>query len=778
MTMLPSTPGPSAPTPAAIAALVQAARTMPREAFLLQAARFNAAFPRDFTAQDLLGALYAGLGRFDLAEPAFRTALVARPDAHATRLVHGVTLHELGRHEEACRALAPLAGMAEAELYLGLALQGLERFDEAVGHLQIAVRQEPGNVRALNNLGACLMALRRYEEAETALQQALQLAPAHEEAMLNLADVWIAYGEPQRSLALVRHHLKRAPRNPDFHAKQGDALLRGGAPGEALAAYEQALALAPDRADLHAALAEAWHGLGDLNEALPLYAQAIALEPDNARFHADHGVALEEAGQRLDAIAALSRSLALDPNDDFVRARLHGCKMHVCDWSTFDETAQHLAALGTGDTPVSPFALITIDTDPAQQLVRARCHARKYAAIRPAPLAVPPAADGRIRIGYFSADFHQHATMLLMSGLFRLHDRSRFAVTAYSFGPPSDDAMRTALIGDVERFVDVRTLDNAAIVALARADGLDIAVDLKGYTKHNRTELFAHRLAPVQVNWLGFPGTCGTAFHDYLIGDRVLTPLEAQQHYSERLICLPDSYQCNDDTRPIADWTPTRTELGLPEQGFVFCSFNNLYKITPDIFAIWVRLLQAVPDAVLWLLRSNPEAEAHLRAATIAMGLDDARLVFAEREPNPRHLARMASADLFLDTYPCNAHTTASDALWAGLPLITLRGETFASRVAASLLHAVDLPELVTSSAAEYEALALALAQDRQRLGNVRARLAHNRTHSALYDTARFTRNLETAYAMAFDRHAAGLPPADLVVPDAGPQRGDKALCG
>lgn len=431
--------------------------------------------------------------------------------------------------------------------------------------------------------------------------------------------------------------------------------------------------------------------------------------------------------------------------------------------------APHLAALGTGDYAVTPFALINIENDPARQLERTRRFARKYAPIRPAPLAVAPAADGRIRVGYFSADFHDHATMLLIAGLFRHHDRTRFEITAYSFGPQRDDAMRRALVSSVERFVDVRDLSHDAVVAQAREHCLDIAVDLKGYTQNSRIELFAHRLAPVQINWLGFPGSLGTTFHDYVLGDGLVTPPEAQPHFSERLIRLPGSYQCNDNARPIADWVPTRTECGLPEDGFVFCCFNNLYKITPDMFAIWVRLLQAVPGAVLWLFHSNADGAANLRAAAKSAGLDPERLVFAEREPNPRHLARLARADLFLDTFPCNAHTTASDALWAGLPLLTLRGKTFASRVAASLLHAIDLPELMMETAADYEALALELAQDPERLAQIRARLAANRNTTALFDTARFTRNLETGFTIAFERGALGLPPADLDVPDCGP---------
>ncbi|MBX9885505.1 MAG: hypothetical protein K2X68_11095, partial [Novosphingobium sp.] len=544
-------------------------------------------------------------------------------------------------------------------------------------------------------------------------------------------------------------------------------LRQGGAPAAAIPAYTRALALAPGRADCHAALARTWQALADPAQAFGHFDRALAIEPDNVRILTDHAVALEEAGLRRDALAALERARLLDPASDFIAARLYGTRMQLCDWTGLAEDAARLDQLGTGEIAVSPFAMITHETDPARQLQRARCYARRYAPIRPAPLAVPPSPDGRIRVGYFSADFHQHATMHLLAGVLRGHDRARFNITAYSFGPPREDPVREALQGDVERFVDIRGMDDAAVVALARSHGLDIAVDLKGYTQHNRTELFAHRLAPVQVGWLGFPGTCGTDFHDYLIGDRVVTPPEAQGWYSEQLIRLPRSYQCNDDARPIADWAPTRTELGLPERGagggFVFCSFNALYKITPAMFAIWMRLLAALPGAVLWLLRSDAQAVANLRAAAAAAGIDPARLVFADPEPNPRHLARLAHADLFLDSFPCNAHTTASDALWAGLPLLTLMGETFPARVAASLLEACDLGELVTRTEADYAATALALARAPQRLAALRARLA---AHAALplFDTRRFTRDLERAWETIHRRRRDGEAPSPLTL--------------
>ncbi len=414
---------------------------------------------------------------------------------------------------------------------------------------------------------------------------------------------------------------------------------------------------------------------------------------------------------------------------------------------------------------------------PARHRIRSeRWAAERFRHIAPQPLPRPTAADAaadaahrdaaprRLRIGYFSADFFSHATMFLMAGLFRAHDRGRFAIHAYSYGPPRDDAVRRDLAGRVDSFTDIGAMGDSDVHALARRHGLDIAVDLKGFTQHNRSGLFAARLAPVQISYLGYPGTMGADCFDYILADSVVIPPEQRAHYSESVIRLPHSYQANDDRREIAANCPSRAELGLPEGAFVFCCFNNTYKIAPDAFAIWMRLLRQVDGSVLWLFRANRWAEANLRREAAAHGVDPARLVFAERLPQSEHLARHARADLFLDTFNYNAHTTASDALWAGLPLVTRAGRGFAARVGASLLHAVGLPELVTADDAGYEALALALARDPARLAAIRARLAENRRSAPLFDTAGFTRAIEAAYETACARYLDGHAPADFTI--------------
>jgi predicted O-linked N-acetylglucosamine transferase (SPINDLY family) len=368
-----------------------------------------------------------------------------------------------------------------------------------------------------------------------------------------------------------------------------------------------------------------------------------------------------------------------------------------------------------------------------------------------------PAPDGRIRVGYFSADFQNHATLFLMAGMLRAHDRSRFSIHAFSYGPNAGGEMRETLLSHVDGFHEIDAMSDSKVAELAQALGLDIAVDLKGHTQNSRVQLFANRLAPVQISFLGYPGTTGVDAIDYIIADRIVVPEAMSASFSERLLLLPDSYQPNDDARHISDVLPSRAECGLPENGFVFCCFNQSYKITPREFAIWIRLLQHVEGSVLWLLHWNPSATQNLRREAEARGVAPDRLVFADHRSQAEHLSRLRHADLILDTFNVNAHTTASDALWAGVPVVTLAGHQFAARVCASLLEAIGLPELVTETEHDYEALSLALASEPGRMAALRTKLEANRLTKPLFDTTRYVRNLEAALVQAHACRVQGL---------------------
>jgi predicted O-linked N-acetylglucosamine transferase (SPINDLY family) len=438
---------------------------------------------------------------------------------------------------------------------------------------------------------------------------------------------------------------------------------------------------------------------------------------------------------------------------------------HVCDWSRLEELWEHQrrSARDPQGQQFSSFSMLSVPLTPAEQLqcmknfsrhqLRAALHDRDRPHFR-----FERKENSRIRVGYLSADFHEHATAYLMAELFELHDRGRFEIAAYSYGPDDGSPMRERLKQAFDHFSDISSASHADAADRIHRDQVDILVDLKGYTHGSRTEIVAMRPAPIQVNYLGYPGTMGADFIDYLVTDRFITPREHAEHFSEKLAYLPGCYQVNDRKRSVAA-TPPRGELGLSQQSFVFCCLNQTFKIVPQFFAAWMRLLKAVPGSVLWLLESNPWAAQNLRQQARNHGIDPRRLIFAPMCPSARHIARMGAADLFLDTAPCNAHTTTSDALWAGLPVLTCAGNTFASRVAGSVLTAAGMPELVTHTMEAYEAFALRLAGNPGELAGLREKLARNRTSAPLFDTPSFARHLEALYLRMWENYLSGNAP-------------------
>jgi predicted O-linked N-acetylglucosamine transferase (SPINDLY family) len=557
---------------------------------------------------------------------------------------------------------------------------------------------------------------------------------------------------------------------PDFAEAwycRGNALQSLNRTAEALASYDRALAIQPEYAEALNYRGIALQILRRHDEALASYDRALANAPDYAEALINRGGLLRALRRPEEALASYARALALSPDSPYLPGTWLNTRMQVCDWTGLTDACQALAAgIDAGRRAASPFALLAVPVSLPQRRHCAEIFVQdKFPPGTSVTRDWTRATRDRIRLGYFSADFHDHPTAYLLAELIERHDRTRFEVLAFSFGPPATDAMRARLTNAFDRFIDVRNDSGAAIGTLARELEVDIAVDLKGFTEDCRTDIFAGRAAPLQVNYLGFPGTMGAAYMDYLIADRTLIPDEHRAGYAEKIVYLPHSYQPNDVHRVISERRFTRRELGLPERGFVFCCFNINWKVTPEFFDIWMRLLVRVEGSVLWLIEGNPAAVRNLRAEAEKRGIAGSRLVFAPHMNLPEHLARHRVADLFLDTLPCNAHTTASDALWAGLPVLTCLGETFAGRVAASLLGAVGLPELVTESPGAYEARALQLATDSGTLAALRQRLAASRLTAPLFDTGLFTRHIEAAYAAMWARHQAGLPPDHLVIP-------------
>ncbi len=531
------------------------------------------------------------------------------------------------------------------------------------------------------------------------------------------------------------------------HNGVGLVLAASGQIDEAMECYDTAVRLDPNFASPHINKSVIQHRTGQLAAALDSLTRALAIQPDNPNANNNLGSVLTELQQPRDAIIAYERALAVDPNYPLAFGLRLLNKAQICDWNGMQRDLPRLIEkLDRGEAAAPPWALLPLADRP--DLQRKAAEAWVAADCRGSDELGPfkSYAHDRIRIGYYSSDFHRHATAHLIAELFELHDRTRFEVFAFSFGPETGDEMQERLKKGVDHFIDVRAMSNREVAEKSRELEIDIAVDLKGITVGHRLGIFALRPAPIQVNYLGFPGTVGAPYIDYIIADNVVIPDHLREFYAEKVVNLPHSYQVNDRNRKIADRAFTRAELGLPENGFVFCCFNNNFKIIHVVFDTWMRILHAVEGSVLWLIEDNPAAVENLRWEAERRGIDGKRIVFAKRIAPEEHLARQRMADLFLDTYPYNAHTTASDALWAGVPLLTCPGDTFASRVAASLLTAVGLPELIVEHFGEYEDLAVALAKDPARLEALRGKLAANRADAPLFKTEAFARDIEAAY--------------------------------
>jgi predicted O-linked N-acetylglucosamine transferase (SPINDLY family) len=607
----------------------------------------------------------------------------------------------------------------------------------------------------------------RWDEAAQRFEQAWRLQPSDALYGLTWADALIKGGRPDDALEVVARVVRMEPANPIARALQAQLLLLANRHDEVVAL----LAAVPDPQLDHELLrirGVAQLFVGQADAAVGSLLRALALDPRDAPTHMLLGLAFNALKLKSEAAECFRTALLLGLGDLEVGVRdlLAFYEREVCAWQGGHSAVQALrdsidrlpddAAVET-----NPFAHVTLIDDPVRLLKAAAACARHFER-RAVPLPPRrPLPRERLRVGYVSCDFHAHATAFLMAELVERHDRRRVEVFLYSFGRDDGSAVRQRLVDGADHFADLRSLGVRAMAERIRADGIDILVDLKGYTQDARPALLAHRAAPLQVAYLGFPGTTGSPSIDYLIGDPYVTPLEHAPHYSEKLAQLPGCYQCNDGRRPLPV-APSRAGQGLPEDAVVLCAFNQLYKISPDVFDVWCRLLQRLPHAVLWLVEWNPQAVVALRHEARARGVDPARLVFARPLPQAAHLDRVACADLFLDTWPCNAHTTASDMLWAGVPVVTCSGRTFASRVAGSLLHAVGVPELVCASVEAYEALVLELAQDAPRRLALRRRIEAARQTSSLFDGADIARRLERLYERMWERALAGQPPAAL----------------
>lgn len=746
------------------------------------------------------------LHRYEAAIESYGRAIACQPDHWAAHNNRGLALWCIHQHEAAIasydRAIEINPENADAYAYRGAALRDLLQYETAIASFDAAIALNRGFAEAYNGRGSAASELKRYEAALADFERAIALRTNFAEAYLNRGNVFKALNRYEAALADFDRALAINPElaeawhgraNVQNELRQFEAALAGYDRAialrrnfaeaylnrgnvfkalhqydAALASYERAIASNPNGAEAHLYRAELFFELKQWPSALADYERALAIDAAYAEAYYGRGETQRILGQYGAAAASLARALALKPDmKGLLGASLH-VRMHVCDWDGFEaHLAQLTARIERGEAASLPYPLSAQSGSAALQRRAAEIWAREeWGANDRVPPILRYGRHERIRVGYFSADFHQHPVSTLTAELYELHDRARFEVTAFSTGPDTQDPMRRRLQGAFDRFIDVRGRSDEEVAGLARSMELDIAVDLGGFTGEARLKVFALRAAPLQVSYLGYLGTTAAPFMDYVIADATIVPPELRCHYTERMVYLP-SYQANDSKRPIAQRMFSREELGLPPSGVVYCCCNANYKITPRTFEGWMRILEKVPGAVLLLYAGSEQVPGNLRREAERRGVDPARLVFCAALPAPEYLARYRAADLFLDTLPYNGGTTVSDALWAGLPVLTCAGEAFASRVAGSVLRAMGLPELITQSQGEYEELAVALGRDPERLAVIKQRLAAQRLTTPLFDSRRFTLTLEAAYQRIYERYQAELPPEDLPAQEA-----------
>jgi protein O-GlcNAc transferase len=722
------------------------------------------------------GLIYHQLNQLGDALTSYETALAIKPDYAEALYNRGITLFEMQQFEEALKsydqALLINPDYAHGHYSRGIVLQQLRRLDKALASYDCALAVQPDYAEAQINRANTLHQLERYEEALASYEAILAKRPLYAEMLYGRGNAQRGLHRYEEAIASYDAALAIKPDYVEALNNRGVTLWDLRRLEDALASYDRALAIKPDYLEALVNRGITLWGSKRFEDALRSYNMAVAVAPDHAEALYNRGIVLLDLKRPDQAISNFERVLNIGPRFKHLRGLLIHTKMQCCDWSSFaDQARQLIDDVRAHRYASGPFELLSISADAADQLTSARDWV--YHKCPPPPKGIWQGEryfNEKIRIAYLSANFHDHPMSYLMSGVFERHDSTRFETFALSFGPDWQCESRTRLKRAFSRFIDVRHESDRHIAALLHDMRVDIAVDLMGFTRDARTGIFARRPAPIQVNYLGYPATMGAEYIDYIIADRFAIPAGSRRFYSESVVYLPDSFQATGATPRIAQESPTRAEMGLPDQAFVFCSFNASYKITPSVFDVWMRLLRALDNSVLWLLGSNFAVEYNLRREAERRGVAPGRLIFAPRIPYTQYLARYRLAELFLDTFPFNAGATARDALSVGLPLITISGEAFAARMAGSLLHSMGLSELVTHSLADYQALALRLARHPDALAMVRKKLAQHRLDYPLFDADRFCRHLEAAYEIMWQRCNRGEPPASFAVEPA-PQR-------
>jgi protein O-GlcNAc transferase len=710
------------------------------------------------------GIALVALGRFEDALASYDQALARNPRLAEALDNRGNVLRDLGRFDQALDSYDKALALSPRDFHIhynrAIALSDLNRFAEAIASYDAALLINSEFPEAWFNRGISEMALHRFTDALTSFDRGLALRADDVKALSDKAVALRHLGHSREALASCNQALARDADHIPTLMTRGLLLHEATHFANALADYDRVLRIDADHARAWNDRGATLNAMNRADEALASFEKAVSLKPDFAEALSNRAhLRWIRKGDFAGATSDLQAALTVDPNQPYARGELLHLKMYGADWTDFDsETAAIDNGVRQGKPIVRPFVYQALCQSPADLQACSRIFAASLFSM-PAEKSIFSYRHEKIRIGYVSGEFREQATAYLMAGVYELHDRDRFEIIAIDNGGGDASSMRRRLEAAFDRIIYISHLSDSEAADRIRSEEIDILVNLNGYFGSPRMGIFARRAAPIQVNYLGFPATLGTACMDYILADKTVIPEDERCYYDEQVVYLPHSYQANDRKRPIAEHVPSRAALELPEQGFVFCNFNQSYKLTPSVFESWMRILRQTEASVLWLLKSKSPFEANLSQVAKRHGVAPSRLIFAPPIPPDQHLARLKQADLFLDTLPYNAHTTASDALWAGVPLLTCRGTAFPGRVAASLLGAVGMPDLVTETADDYESRAIALAHDPETLAKLKEKLARNRLVSPLFDTDLFRKDIESAYTAMWQTWKNGEPP-------------------
>ena len=726
--------------------------------------------PDDADTHYNIGIVFHGLNKLEEAIEAYNKALAIKPDYAAAYYNMGIVFQKQIKLEEAIeaynKAIAIKPDHADAYFNMGTALKDQGKFEEAIAFYNKAIAIKPDYAAAYYNMGTILEVQNRMDEAIEAYNKALAIKLDYAEAHFQIGVVFQKQNRQEEAIEAYNKALAIKPDYADALYNMGIAFQKLDKQEEAIEAYNKALAIKPDYAAACNNMGNAIKEQNRLEEAIALYQKAISIKPDYADAYYNMGNALKDQEKLEEAIEVFNKILTIMPDHEAARVGNLYQSARICNWDNIAKEVNLIPELGISKKHVPPFALLSLEDAPERHQIRSKIYAKaNYPQKTLPPKDRPSKRPKRIRIGYFSSDFKEHPVAYLIAKVLEQHNRDQFEVFGYSLHGSSSGEMRQRLAKSFDCFTDVQDMSDKDISLRARKDKIDIAIDLNGYTENLRTGIFAYRAAPIQISYLGYPGSMGAEFMDYIVADQHLIPPESQKHFNEEQLYLPNTYMPTDNSRELSNKEITRSELGLPDDAFVFCCFNNNYKISPNEFDIWMRLLTKVENSVLWLRQSNQFSIINIKNEAQRRNVDPSRLVFADKIPMDEHLARQRFADLFIDTFVFNAHTTAAEALWAGLPVVTKIGSGFAARVAGSLLNAVGLPELITETEEDYEALILKLATNPTKLAEIKEKLATNRLTQPLFDTDLYTRHLENGYQQAYQNYFDGNMPQTIIVP-------------